>query len=751
MKRTAIIGWLALFTLLVGVFFYPTFTKGKLPVPTDALVGLYHPWRDLYAGEFPRGVPFKNFLITDPVRQEIPWRKLVIDSWKSGHSPAWNPYTFAGVPLNANIQAAPFYPLNVLFFMFDFPVAWTILIMLQSLLAGLFLFWYLRAQKLSPVASLVGAVAWAFGGFSISWMTWGTITQTALWAPLTLLSIDQLLHSTTGSTNKEKIRWAIVLTLSIVMTATAGHAQVAMYMLILAGSYLWWRMKSGEGSHMGLRWIGIAVGVAIVLTSVQWIPLLKFLPQTGRVGAVDSWKTAGWFLPWQHLVQFVAPDFFGNPATLNYWGVWNYGEFIGYIGVIPLVFAFSSLFLPGIPMFFSVMLVTALLFMLPNPVSILPFILRVPLLSVLQPTRLMVIVDLCLAVLAAYGVDAIAKHAGRMRWALAVIGFTIFALWGIVLVGKFIWHDPTFISNLLIAKRNLVLPTLLFAGSGAWYIFARFMKRGWRQWIAIGVLIFVIVFDLFRFGWKFTPFTTPNYFYPMTKALTYVTSQPAPFRVMSLDDRIMPPNTAAYYGIESIEGYDPIAPKRYENYLAASELGKAEFTRPTGFNRIYTAHNIDSKLLPYLNVRYVLALTDISRPFLRKVTEDGEVRIYEYLKANPRVYLADRIILAKNPEDIVTTLMTASPSLVGIVEQPIRVLSVPLSAEEGVQLTSYQPNEMHIRTTTLNPRLVVVLNSYNDGWTAVVDGISTPVMRVNYLFMGFVVPSGRHDVTLVYR
>src|SRR5258708_38390044 len=77
--------------------------KGKLPIPADTIVGLYYPFRDLYAATNPNGIPFKNFLITDPIRQQYPWRLLSITLEKQGLFPLWNPYNFAGTPLLANM------------------------------------------------------------------------------------------------------------------------------------------------------------------------------------------------------------------------------------------------------------------------------------------------------------------------------------------------------------------------------------------------------------------------------------------------------------------------------------------------------------------------------------------------------------------------------------------------------------------------------------------------------------------------
>src|SRR3989344_2972179 len=178
------------FMLIVGVFFYKTIVFGKLPVPSDALVGLYHPYRDLYARSYANGIPFKNFLITDPVRQQIPWRKSAIESVKKGKMPLWDADSFGGVPLLGNIQAGVFYPFNIFFLFLPFSVAWTILIISQPLCAGVFLYWFLRRKNLDCASAMLGAVCFAFSGFSIAWLTWGTVVSTWLWTPLSLVAIE---------------------------------------------------------------------------------------------------------------------------------------------------------------------------------------------------------------------------------------------------------------------------------------------------------------------------------------------------------------------------------------------------------------------------------------------------------------------------------------------------------------------------------------------------------------------------------
>lgn len=751
MKKIRGLGVLFLFIVLVGGFFYQTILYKKIPVPSDTLVGLYHPWRDTYTASYPRGIPFKNFLITDPIRQQIPWRKVVVDSWKKGSVPSLNPYAFAGVPLDANIQAAPFYPFNVLFMLLDFPTAWTILIILQPFLAGIWMYLYLRRVSLSTLSASLGAIAWAFGGFCVSWMTWGTIVHAALWLPLMLLAIDEL--TTEPKKWPQYMKWGACLLLGIVMTILAGHIQVAAYSLLLSLMYFAYKVTN-RSLWVSMGWVMAAGILALLITAAQWLPLLRFVADSGRVTALDTWKNAGWFLPWQHTLQFIAPDFFGNPATLNYWGVWNYGEFIGYIGVIPLIFALSAVSIAGIPRFFGIVAMISFVLMTSNPISVLPYMFHVPVLAVLQPTRLMVLLDFSLAVLAAFGFQQYVKGKIKaLHISTIVYGIGLMCLWGVVLGNRVFIQDASLVEHLIVAKRNLIIPTLVFAGFVVWLTLLRNIGQIVLKRMFFVVLIFVCIFDLFRFGWKYTPFTPIAYFFPETPVIQYLQKMPKPFRVMSLDDRILPPNVSAYYGIESIEGYDPIAPALYETYLGASERGNADVFGSSGFNRIYTAHNIDSKLIPYMNVKYVLSLTDVKRPFLKEVMREGETRVYEYTNTLPRVYLADTIERVYSFDDELRALF-AKPigSRIGVSDGSVAIVNTSLSGDEAVNMHVYASNSMKMRVHVANDRLLVVLNRYDGRWSASIDGVSgAKIIRVNYLFMGIVVPSGSHDIILSYQ
>ncbi len=746
-KKLSLLLCFGVFISIVGIFFYPMLLQGNLPVPSDSLVGLYHPWRDLYAKDYPRGIPFKNFLITDPIRQQIPWRKIAIDQWKQGQIPKWNPYNFSGTPLAANVQAAVFYPLNMLFFIFDFPIAWTILILLEPLLAGIFLFFYLRHLDLDPLACLLGALAWSFSGFSIAWLTWGTMVHVALWLPLVLLSIDKLIGA---QKLRQNIVWLLVLTFGLAMQIFAGHMQIAFYLIGLALCYTWyrtWRAKEKKGKV--ILWILFGMIAFAFVTSIQWVPMRKLVFESGRIAEVEGWTQDGWFIPWQHLIQFLAPDFFGNPTTLNYWGVWNYGELVGYIGIIPLLFATLAFFGKRTKdiVFWIAALIVALLFVLPTPFAKLSYQLRLPILSALQPTRLMVIIDFSLVMLASIGLDSWLHRKEGNRWgAILLVGAAFIILWLVVLRGGEIFQ---------VSKRNLILPTGVFV-AGSLLLWMPLVLKKLKITYLVGVLLVgITAVDLLRFGWKFTPFTPREYFFPETQTISFLKQQEKPFRVISLDKRILPPNVSSYYGIETIEGYDPLISERYEELMAAIARGKPDISPPFGFNRIITLETIDSPLLAMFNIRYVLSLTDIEKPFLTKVFQEGETRVYEYMQGLPRAYMVNEVRVVTTNQEALNALFDPSfnpANTAVIVKDPRNTEQIKDIGKGDARVMSYAPDRIVVETRSDSQGFLVLsqnytAQTYSYDWHVTIDKQSIrSIYRTNYNFMGVLVPKGAHTV-----
>lgn len=732
-------------SLAVIVFFWQFFIKGLLPIPSDTIIGLYHPFRDLYVKDYPRGIPFKNFLITDPVRQQYPWKELAISIGKKMELPLWNPYNFAGMPLLANFQSAPFYPLNILLFIMPFDIGWSLVVLLAPLLSAIFLFLYLDNLKLSRWANVLGALTFSFSGFLISWLEWGTITNVALWLSLILLSIDKMVSSikyqVLSIRNKKLTLWSLIYLLSLASSFFAGHLQIFFYLFIFSWAYFLVRWFQFGLKKKILFLFLILNSLFIILTSIQWVSTLQLISLSARHVDVVDFNNPGWFIPWQNLIQFIAPDFFGNPTTLNYWGTWNYAEFVGYVGIIPLVFALFAMFFrkDRKTLFFGTLFFLSLIFSLPTIFAKIPYFLNTPLISTSQPTRLLFVTDFSLAILAALGFDYFLKIKRRITiiYPLIFIAIILACLW--ILIPK---------EHMTVVKSNLLLPTLLVILSLILFIaFFIFQKK---KRLIIVMCIFVIIittFDLLRFGWKFTPFTQKRYLFPLTSSLVFLQKNLGNYRVMTTDSRILPPNFSTIYRLQSIDGYDPLYLLRYGELIATSERKKADINPPFGFNRIITPHNIDSRIIDLLGVKYILSLSTLNSSKLTQVFQEGQTMIYENKNAIPRAFFVKNVRLVRGKDEAMKIIFDSSTNLAqtGIVENDNEDLATEWSVGSA-EINQYSANKIVINTKNKGTGFLILTDTFYPTWKAQVNNNLVKTYMTDYNFRGIIVPPGENRV-----
>ncbi|MFC1646642.1 YfhO family protein, partial [Patescibacteria group bacterium] len=496
-----------------------------------------------------------------------------------------------------------------------------------------------------------------------------------------------------------------------------------------------------------------SIALFFLLTLFQSKPELDLFLRSGRL--LDSnWMKEGWFLPWQNLLQLIAPDIFGNPSTLNYWGVWNYGEFIGYIGAAGIMLASVAIFFGKKKIFvWKASLLILLLFTLPNPISKLIYQLNTPLISSLQPTRLMGMIDFVLVLLAVFGIGILTKLKARevnklsVLWIIFIIGIWLSLL--IFIVNS----SGTLADNLEISKRNLILPTILiFSNLTFFNLLARIKKEKYKRIVVLSIIA-ISIFDLFRFGWKFTPFTPKDLFFPSTKIISYLSSQKKPFRIMTLDDKILPANSNAYYGIESVSGYDPIILFRYEEFIASVERGKPNIDKPFGFNRIINPKNYKSPLLPLLNVKYLLTLDEVGEDGFDLVMEEGRSKVYKNENYLPRVFMVSEVINIFDNQQTIDRLYQSGFDLKtqAIVDGHVAIGKKEFDPSEKIVILSYKGDKIEFQTSIITDRFVVITNSYDLGWKAYVNGKEVKVYRTDYAFCGILVPQGVKKIEFIYK
>jgi uncharacterized membrane protein len=381
--------------LLVAIFAYPYWAKGLIPFPSTYLATFFPPWQHYF------GMPVKNNSMPDVVTQMYPWKHLVMNLWKSCQWPIWNPYNFSGSPLLANYQSAVFHPANFLFFL---PAgrqgflpevdAWSLMILFQFLLAGWFTYLFCRSLKLSQAASLLSTVSFMFCGFITCWGAYGTMSYALLFLPLVLYGIEK-------SFPKDHVRNLIMIPIGLMASFFSGHFQISLYVLLFSFAFLFFKYlttKKFKQFFLGLFFLAFGVGLAMI----QILPALELHQLSSR----SSTFGVSEIIPFRYLITLIAPDFFGNQVTRNNF-LGNYAEWMGFVGVIPLILAVYAVFKKrnDSVRFFSVAGILALIMTLPTPLLDLLVKLKIPVFSSSAASRIISLFSFSVAVLAGFGLE----------------------------------------------------------------------------------------------------------------------------------------------------------------------------------------------------------------------------------------------------------------------------------------------------------------------------------------------------------
>jgi len=205
------------------------------------------------------------------------------------------------------------------------------------------------------------------------------------------------------------------------------------------------------------------------------------------------------------------------------------------------------------------------------------------------------------------------------------------------------------------------------------------------------------------------------------------------------------------YGVEDINGFNSLQPRRYTDYLFGLQEGDVSY----GYLRDMSLLRPDSPILSSLNVRYLLVPADLRidpGPHLRPVFDSGSVRVLENTRAYPRAYFPERVRSEMDARAVLREV--TAPGFDGLrqalVETPDPPPLQPSTAPAEAHARRVSPTDLRVATKTTEPRLLVVSEMYYPGWRAYVDGVERPIVRTNYLFRGVVVPGGRHVVRFAY-
>jgi len=263
-----------------------------------------------------------------------------------GNIPLWNPHQFCGYSFVGAYQSALFYPLNLIFLIWNPETALALSTFLHLFLAwlGMYIYMYHLTKKSFP--SCMAGLVFMMSTIITSRVYAGHITIQCSypWIPFIILVLDKSLRN-------RSLAWACTGSLFFGMQILAGYPGMVYYTSLLVFIYsmgwLWCRFWENKTVKTVIRslWPGFVIGVGgALVAAIQLLPTYFHAQHSVRAGGVTYEFASSFSFPPESFITYIAPYFFGSMADSPYWGRWFLWEYIPYIGILPLVFLIMGAF-----------------------------------------------------------------------------------------------------------------------------------------------------------------------------------------------------------------------------------------------------------------------------------------------------------------------------------------------------------------------------------------------------------------------
>ena len=467
------------FLLLAPLLMFHQQTLGdRTLLPTENLYQ-YLPWSAYREVAQAPSTP-QNHLLSDMVLQNYQWKRFIRAQMEAGEIPLWNPHLFAGVPFFAAGQHSALYPLSIVYYVMPLSAAYGWFILLNLWLAGLFMAGYLRALGVNRAGAGMAGVVYQLSGFMIASAVFPMIVAAAVWLPLILWMIENILRRRSlWIFQGTALQWVVIGGLAIGCNILAGHVELSIYTLLIAGYYAAFRLLWEAGSRWraagapplrwafsSALWLLVMALLGLGLAALQLIPLYEFVGRNWRAERSSLATVLSYAHAPRDLLQFLLPNFYGNPAHHSYtdafsgalitdlrnarghaishidWGVKNYVEGALYLGLLPLALALYAALsgirrrCPQVPsvIVFALLALISLSFMFGLPAYALLY--NLPGLNQLNtPFRWVYGLTAAVAVLAGIGTHRLSQREGAAMSRLAQLLGALLLLVGLALGG----------------------------------------------------------------------------------------------------------------------------------------------------------------------------------------------------------------------------------------------------------------------------------------------------------------------------
>ncbi len=702
----------------------------------------------------------------------------------AGRLPLWNPYTFAGAPFWADVQAAVFYPPSLLTFLLSAPWGFSLFALeVEAIahfwLAAVFMYLFLRRATRSRGAAVIGGLTFTFSGYLTGYPSQQlAVLETVIWLPLILFFIHRAYYNWTDGTHEPVLQPHLpsLLLAGLVwgLALLAGHPQSALILAYLSAAYLLFLALAPARTSLNTQHISqvpawnhlwrrlvlpalLVLLTGLALAAIQFLPAMEYTRLSVRAAGAYE-KMAGGF-PLTDMIQLLLPGLVSLYSPL----------YIGVAGFLLAVWVIFSRSVDRGQVFFwaVVALVTLLISLGGNSFLYAPLYLLAPGFSIFRgQERWAVAAAFSLSVLAGYGFahlqrarspgpdQAKTETAPSTARLLAISRYLFFLALLLALLSFYGlndtgWRADSPFYNLLAAA---ILLTILLAL--AWLLW-RFAARFHPALLAV-LAAGLICFDLFTANWQTNLYPElPEWHTRMPAAVAAIKQDAGdsdePFRVYN-EFRLYD-NYGVPFELEDLWGASPLRLLRYDQFLAP----------PMPIERTWEL----------LNVKYVISWREElylpSTIIYQEPAGQDTTYVHRLNTVGPRAWLVSQAEIASDAAILekiadpgfdrwrVALLERGAEQFAAQVNEPAGQTAAITSpgpaaypiAQAGFTVNS--PQSFSLQVTTPVPALLILSEVAYPGWQASINGQPAPLLRADYILRAVPVPPGEHTISFNFR
>jgi len=687
--------------------------------------------------------------------------------WRAtGSLPLWNPMIMGGLPFIAVVtHGETLYPTALLRYVMPVHVVMNLAFFIHYILAGYFMFLFLRRYAASWTGAVTGALAYQLTGIMVSYVQPGhpgkLFVSTLL--PLTFLALVAAL--------RDRRWWGYaLLALSVGLCLLSPHVQATYYLLVAAALfsiYLTFGEPSAEPLGPRVTRLALTLGAVIVGFGIgmpQILPFIEYIPHSPRAGgyAVGYSGATSYGIPWDHIPEFFIGGFTGAPE--GYWGsnpLKLHSEYLGLPVIALALLGFGDRrrrlvwWLGGIGLLFLLIALGGATPFYHLWWAVMPMVKKTR-----APGMVFFVVAFIVSTFAAFGVTRLERegtaHTRAVRnWLIAAGAIALLGLVGVF--GKLaVGLAPAERVAQAIAHGNAIrisafIGAVLFAGIAA-LVWGRLRGRVPAFAFALGLPLLVGA-DLWRDGQHFWTYSPPPQqgLYRSDAVIARMQQAPKPLRVLNIN--AYPLNVLMAHDIPQVMGYQGNELRYYDELLGGRNEWRYVLTAPQLWNLLAVRYVLISDtadipgyhrslgpVMTAAGTRAYLYEADTVPPYARVVR--GAVKLDETMipptLADPRLPGYDRVVLFTNDAPV-----TPSP-----IEK-----TLPDPSKSKANVTAWDAGRM---TIALEPppaesSYVLVSENWYVDWHARVDGQTAPVLRGDNSLITVPVGPGARSIELSYH